>query len=220
VALRVEGGLFFADADHVRDVVRTSARADGVHRIVLDARTVPFVDVSAARMLVELTTTLAAGGVELVIARDIGQVRDVLRETDGPAPRVFTEVDAAVAAPLDGASETGASSTTGADDVDGANHGCTPVPSSAAEARARCSTAGASGEPSTPTTTPPSGRGGGADSSTTRTGHDAASITASRVVPPPSPAGGAARPERGGRRGRRRPRARGHGHRSHSNESP
>ncbi len=99
VALRVEGGLFFADADHVRDVVRAAARTDGVHRIVLDARTVPFVDVSAARMLAELTTTLAAGGVELVVARDIGQVRDVLRVTGGPVPRVFTEVDAAVAAP-------------------------------------------------------------------------------------------------------------------------
>lgn len=99
VALRVEGGLFFADADHVRDVVRVAARAEGVHRIVLDARTVPFVDVSAARMLVELAATLARDGVELVVARDIGQVRDVLRRTDGPAPRVFSAVDTAVAAP-------------------------------------------------------------------------------------------------------------------------
>ncbi len=58
----------------------------------------PFVDVTAARMLVELTATLAARGVSLVVARDIGQVRDVLRATDGDAPRVFAEVDAAVAA--------------------------------------------------------------------------------------------------------------------------
>ena len=97
VVVRVEGGLFFADADHVRDALRAAA-GPGVHGIVLDARSVPFVDVTAARMLVELTATLAARGVTLVVARDIGQVRDVLRVTDGAAPAVFAEVDAAVAA--------------------------------------------------------------------------------------------------------------------------
>ena len=97
VVVRVEGGLFFADADHVRDALRAAA-GSGVHGIVLDARSVPFVDVTAARMLVELTATLATRGVTLVVARDIGQVRDVLRATDGAAPAVFAEVDAAVAA--------------------------------------------------------------------------------------------------------------------------
>jgi sulfate permease, SulP family len=97
VVVRVEGGLFFADADHVRDALRAAA-GPGVHGIVLDARSVPFVDVTAARMLVGLVASLETTGVELVVARDIGQVRDVLRETDGARPRVFGEVDEAVAA--------------------------------------------------------------------------------------------------------------------------
>ena len=96
--VRVEGGLFFADADHVRDALRALARRPDVHAVVLDARSVPFVDVTAARMLVGLVATLAADGVELVVARDIGQVRDVLRVTDAAAPRVFAEVDTAVTA--------------------------------------------------------------------------------------------------------------------------
>jgi sulfate permease, SulP family len=98
VVVRVEGGLFFADADHVRDALQALARRPGVHAVVLDARSVPFVDVTAARMLVGLVASLETTGVELVVARDIGQVRDVLRETDGARPRVFGEVDEAVAA--------------------------------------------------------------------------------------------------------------------------
>ncbi len=37
-------------------------------------------------------------GATVWAARDIGQVRDVLRETDGAVPRVFGDVDGAVAA--------------------------------------------------------------------------------------------------------------------------
>jgi hypothetical protein len=48
----------------------------------------PFIDVSAARMLRELADDLRRRGIGLVIARDIGQVRDVLRTTDGEAPPV------------------------------------------------------------------------------------------------------------------------------------
>jgi sulfate permease, SulP family len=49
---------------------------------VLDAQTMPFIDVTGARMLRELAEDLQRDGVALVIARDIGQVRDVLRRTD------------------------------------------------------------------------------------------------------------------------------------------
>ena len=38
----------------------------------------------AARMLAELADDLGRRGVRLVIARKVGQVRDVLRRADGP----------------------------------------------------------------------------------------------------------------------------------------
>ena len=49
--LRVEAGLFFANADHVRDAIRAHASEDGVKAVVLDAETVPDIDVTAAEML-------------------------------------------------------------------------------------------------------------------------------------------------------------------------
>jgi sulfate permease, SulP family len=96
--LRVESGLFFANADHVRGVIRAHAD-DDVHAIVLDAETMPSIDVSAARMLLELQTDLARDGVELVLARDVGQVRDVLRTEGGDrAIATYPTVSEAVAA--------------------------------------------------------------------------------------------------------------------------
>ena len=84
--LRVQGGLFFANADTVRDAIRAHAAEPGTRAVVLDAETAPFIDVSAARMLIEVATDLRRSGVELVIARDVGQVRDVLRRAEGDAP--------------------------------------------------------------------------------------------------------------------------------------
>ena len=92
--LRVESGLFFANADYVRAAVMHAA-ARKPFAIVLDCETVPFVDVTAARMLDELTASLRARGIRLVIAREIGQVRDVLAAS-GPAPEYFPSVRAAV----------------------------------------------------------------------------------------------------------------------------
>jgi sulfate permease, SulP family len=80
--LRIESGLFFANADHVRDVIRSHAKQD-IHAIVLDAETIPSIDVTAARMLLDLRADLDRDGVELVLARDVGQVRDVLRSEAG-----------------------------------------------------------------------------------------------------------------------------------------
>jgi anti-anti-sigma factor len=89
--LRVEGGLFFANADTVRDAVRAHAAEPGTRAVVLDAETAPYIDVSAARMLIQLAGDLRREGVELVIARDVGQVRDVLRRAEDSAtlPRAF-----------------------------------------------------------------------------------------------------------------------------------
>jgi sulfate permease, SulP family len=81
VALRVEAGLFFANAEHVRQTVVSHAREDGVKTVVIDAETVPFVDVTAAGMLAQLRADLERDGVRLLVARDIGQVRDVLRRS-------------------------------------------------------------------------------------------------------------------------------------------
>jgi sulfate permease, SulP family len=102
--LRVEGGLFFANADTVRATVRAHAAEPGTRAVVLDAETAPFIDVSAARMLVELTGDLRRRGVELVLARDVGQVRDVLRRADTAAtlPRAYPTVQAAIEALSDG----------------------------------------------------------------------------------------------------------------------
>ena len=98
--LRVEGGLFFANADTVRDAVRAHATTPGTRAVVLDAETAPFIDVSAARMLIQLTEDLRRSGVELVIARDVGQVRDVLRRAEGGAtlPPAYPTVQDAVEA--------------------------------------------------------------------------------------------------------------------------
>jgi anti-anti-sigma factor len=98
--LRVEGGLFFANADTVRNAVRAHAAEPGTRAVVLDAETAPYIDVSAARMLIQLTDDLRRSGVELVIARDVGQVRDVLRraETDATLPPAYPTVRDAVEA--------------------------------------------------------------------------------------------------------------------------
>ncbi|MEJ2865391.1 SulP family inorganic anion transporter [Actinomycetospora flava] len=102
VVARVEGGLFFADADHVRDQLLALTRPDEQGRrprgIVLDARTVPFVDVTAARMLAALDQTLRGAGSALALARDIGQVRDVLQISGGSVLPVHSSLDDAVAA--------------------------------------------------------------------------------------------------------------------------
>jgi len=97
VVLRPEGPLIFADADHVRAAVRRRAGGD-VHAVVLDLETVPFVDVTAAEMLVRLREDLRATGVRLLVARDVGQVRDVLRAAGDDERHVFPSVGEAVAA--------------------------------------------------------------------------------------------------------------------------
>jgi sulfate permease, SulP family len=96
--LRVEGGLFFANADQVRAEVIRHASDPEVHAIVLDAEAMPFVDVTAVGALEELARRLEADGVRLFVARDIGQVRDVMRSAGGEPEleHVYPTVQAAV----------------------------------------------------------------------------------------------------------------------------
>ena len=100
VVLRVEGGLFFANADAIRERVVAAASSTDVHGVVLDCESVPFVDVTAAEMVERLRTLLAPQGTRLVLARDIGQVRDVLGRAgdEVDAATVYPSVSAAVEA--------------------------------------------------------------------------------------------------------------------------
>ena len=66
LVVRVEGPLIFANADFVRDQVRSLRRAPGGRRtpvgcVVLDGETMPGIDVTAAAMLVQLHDELARG---------------------------------------------------------------------------------------------------------------------------------------------------------------
>jgi high affinity sulfate transporter 1 len=100
VVLRAESGLFFANADPVRARVREAAAAPGTEAVVIDAETVPFLDISAVRMLDGLAEDLRRDGIRLLLARDVGQVRDVLEKAGGDEAltQIYPTVREAVAA--------------------------------------------------------------------------------------------------------------------------
>jgi sulfate permease, SulP family len=100
--LRVESGIFFANADAVRNEVLARA-VEGTKAIVLDGETVPFIDVSAAQMLAAVAEDLERDGIQFVLARDVGQVHDVLNRQKADQPvaiRTYPTVQAAVTAVL------------------------------------------------------------------------------------------------------------------------
>ena len=91
VVVRCESALFFANADAVRDAIRANLD-DDTTAVVLDAETVPAIDVTAVSMLIRLADDLHRDGIELVFARDVGVVRELVRlgENDAPLPRYPT----------------------------------------------------------------------------------------------------------------------------------
>jgi sulfate permease, SulP family len=96
VVLRPESGLFFANADAVRQAIRGGA-GEGTKAVVLDAETVPTIDVTAVTMLVELAGELRRDGIELVLARDVGSVGELVRLGEGESSlRTYPTVQAAV----------------------------------------------------------------------------------------------------------------------------
>ena len=100
VVLRVEGGLFFANADTVR-AAHPSRRRRGHLGGRARRRDVPFDRRDRRRPCSPSSPSdLERDGVRLVVARDIGQVRDVLRRAgDSVGPdRVYPTVAAAVEA--------------------------------------------------------------------------------------------------------------------------
>ena len=78
VVLRIEAGLFFANAEPVRTRITAAAAAEGVGRWSSTSSRSRRLDVSAARMLGALTDDLGRTGVEVRLARVVGQVHDVL----------------------------------------------------------------------------------------------------------------------------------------------
>jgi SulP family sulfate permease len=97
VILRIESGLFFANADAVRESIRTKAADPDVSAVVLDAETIPAIDLTAAHMLIEAGRDLQRQGKRLVLARQVGQVRDVLAAERHPtAIEIYPSVRAAV----------------------------------------------------------------------------------------------------------------------------
>ena len=107
VILRVESGLFFANADWVRTRVTRAASRPGTTSVVLDAENIAYIDVTAVQMLDQLADDLAEEGVALRVARDIGDVRDVLHRAGAADalqrvfPSVQTAVDAALREPIE-----------------------------------------------------------------------------------------------------------------------
>jgi MFS superfamily sulfate permease-like transporter len=98
--LRVQSGLFFANADTVRNAVRAARKGPGVRGVLLDTESVPSVDVTAAGMLFALSDELTDEGVAFVVAREGGRARDVYSaaEPERPPLRVYPTVHAALEA--------------------------------------------------------------------------------------------------------------------------
>lgn len=84
VVVRPESGLAYINADNVRAEVLAAIddAPSPVHRLVIDASAVPTVDLTAATMLAHLDAEVAARGITLVVAGDVGQVRDLLRHSE------------------------------------------------------------------------------------------------------------------------------------------
>jgi high affinity sulfate transporter 1 len=102
LVVRVESGMFFANADHVRHQIRERI-TDATVAVVLDAESTPAIDVSATDMLTALAAELRERGIALLVSNGIGQIRAVLSTAgrdEGVLQTVYPSVDDAVAAAL------------------------------------------------------------------------------------------------------------------------
>nr|WP_210743420.1 SulP family inorganic anion transporter [Nocardia cerradoensis] len=98
VVVRVESGLFFANADYVRGRIEQLC-TDRTRLVVLDAETSPSIDVTAAAMLADLRDDLGRRHIDFRIARSIGQFGDALGTAEAQTTPVglYPTVTAAVA---------------------------------------------------------------------------------------------------------------------------
>jgi SulP family sulfate permease len=98
--VRVEGPLFFANAEGIASSLTAIAQEPGTQTVILDTESIPFVDISAVHALATASRNLEAAGVRLVLAHDIGQVEDLFRVAhaeeliDDLYPTVQAAVDA------------------------------------------------------------------------------------------------------------------------------
>jgi high affinity sulfate transporter 1 len=80
VVVRVDGPLFFADANRFRDRVRELVDAGApVHAVVIDAEAVSQTDTDGADILIELASELESKGATLVLARVQSSILDLWR---------------------------------------------------------------------------------------------------------------------------------------------
>jgi sulfate permease, SulP family len=104
LVLRVDGPLFFADADRFREEGRERIRGapERVQAVVIDAEAISQTDTDGADILIELAHELESGGIALVLARVESSVADLWARAGAidavGAERVFLSVDGAVAA--------------------------------------------------------------------------------------------------------------------------
>jgi sulfate permease, SulP family len=103
LVFRFDAPLFYANAQRFRMRVRAlTRRRDDLRLVVLDASTMPDIDVTAARMLGELRQELRARDVRFVIAEAVGGVADLLIGGElGPGfdrDELFDTIDEALAA--------------------------------------------------------------------------------------------------------------------------
>ncbi|MFF5076566.1 SulP family inorganic anion transporter [Actinoplanes sp. NPDC000266] len=98
VVVRVESSVFFANADHVRESI-LGMLDEHTEAVVLDAETIPSVDITGAAMLATLRDELDRRNIRLLLAKSVGQVRDVLRTSPSAAREAtqFPTIDEAVA---------------------------------------------------------------------------------------------------------------------------
>ena len=66
--VRPESSLLFVDADHVRGSIMKAITAD-TRAVILDAETVPSIDITAASSLTELASDLGERGIRFLLAR-------------------------------------------------------------------------------------------------------------------------------------------------------
>jgi sulfate permease, SulP family len=109
LAFRVEAGLFYFNAEHVRATVldRVSAEGAAIRLVVCDLSTSANVDLSSVRMLSELAKDLAARGISFQLVEARSSVREILRasgleEKLGKVERLTSLADAVDAALLKG----------------------------------------------------------------------------------------------------------------------
>ncbi len=95
--VRAEAGLFFANSEGVRERIEELAAEDGVKAVLLDAESIPSIDLTAADMLDQLAEKLDRQGQELILAKDIGQVRQILTASASTL-KTYANLDDAVAA--------------------------------------------------------------------------------------------------------------------------